>query len=130
VILFTILATAGLVLSLYAAYVTFRLHRNKQHQPLCNISKKISCSVAFTSHYRHLLGIPNVVLGILYFGTLIAFASSIPPALLVFLTATALCISMALTYIAIYRLHNICVVCFTIHAINLLLFLRTLAVYT
>ena len=54
----------GILVSFYSIYVEFKLGK-KKYKPLCDISKKFSCSVAFKSKYGRVFDVDSMRLQIL-----------------------------------------------------------------
>ncbi|MBI4143636.1 hypothetical protein HY486_00110 [Candidatus Woesearchaeota archaeon] len=111
------LAGVGFVLSLYALHVGLRLRSNPAYRPVCDISKSVSCTKSFSSSYGYLFGMPNAVLGLLYYGIVVSFEG----VLIDYLILLGLLFSVFLAYISYFRLKNFCIVCSAIYVINILL---------
>jgi len=116
-----ILFSLGFLISLYA-YVVKKKLLDFTYKPLCDISRKISCSRAFKESESALFGVPNAALGMIAYGLLL-FAEVYN----VFAVRTVLIPLLFLT--SLYLIHILlkkkilCIICFTIHFINIILML-------
>ncbi|RME78701.1 hypothetical protein D6774_00280 [Candidatus Woesearchaeota archaeon] len=120
-----ILLWFGLLLSLYAVFVNYRLNASGKYQPLCDFSPTISCSKAFTSTYARTFGTFNGLVGVIGYVAL-TLAYVYMPALFVIGVYIAFLMSIYLLFILLFRLHTYCIVCFSIYLVNFLLFILTL----
>lgn len=117
-----LLISIGFLLSLYAVYVRARLHHG-YYKPLCNWHG--ACSSAFLGGNSHLFGVFNGILGIFYYiiAGVLYFAELIP-SLLAF-SIVGVFFSGYLSF-QLVKDRTWCYVCFSVHLINLLLFLALL----
>src|SRR3989344_5015008 len=100
-----ILPILGLVLSLYAIYVKYKLN-SPSYRPWCDINNHISCSKAFKSGYGSIAGIPNPYVGVIFYLFIL-----IMPEYAFFPAAIAITFSLYLAYISYVKQKNFCVVC-------------------
>ena len=118
------IAALGFVLSLYGLYIERTAREGKRFA--CDIGKNVSCTKAFTSKEGHLVGIPNSILGIVFY-PLVAVLELLSRTDLIypfaFLAAAG---SVYLAYISLIRHRNICLVCTAIYAINVVLYIMTM----
>jgi len=116
-----ILAVLGFVISLYALRVKFRIDNDKDYKPLCDISKKISCTKSFGSTYGSLAGLPNPVSGLVFYAVILFLASYGNITLIFYLSIVAVLVTLYLAYASYFILRSYCVVCTSIYVINILL---------
>ena len=118
------LAVLGFLLSCYALYVRQR-SKAKNYHALCDINDHISCTKAFGSQYGITTGIPNPVYGIVVY-PLVGVLTALGKTEWVFwLVTAATMFSIRLAYLSYWKQRNFCVVCTTIYAVNVLLFIIT-----
>ena len=117
----TIFAGLGLLLSLYAYTVEKKLEREKKYVPMCDIKDHISCSKAFTSEYGHMAGFSNSLGGMFAYATLMFMSYLNLTQVVWIMVIGASLTSLYLAYISYKVLHNYCVVCTSIYAVNLAL---------
>ena len=111
----------GLLLSVYAFFVEKKIEKSKSYKPLCDISKKISCTKAFGSKYGSLAGVSNSFAGI-FFYLIVVFLVFIGQLNYIFYLAIISVISSVyLAYTQITKIKSFCLVCSGIYLINLLL---------
>ncbi|SRR2546426_869903 len=124
----------GLLLSLYFTLVTYRLMKPDQRfiPPVCRMSGD-SCLSIVDSPQARLFGVPNSLLGIVYYlGVLLAAIGGVLPSTMLYkgLIAVSICtvlIGMYLMYSLLAVLKVRCVLCFTGHILNLLILLFVVA---
>jgi vitamin-K-epoxide reductase (warfarin-sensitive) len=116
-----ILAMLGMILSVYSLYVEKRLERQKDYAPVCDISKKISCSAAFSSKYSKTLGIHNSILGIGFYVAIFILSLTYFASLVLYLAGIGMLITLYLAYSSYFKLKNFCLVCTSIYLVNILL---------
>lgn len=112
-----VLAACGLALALYTLVVQSRL-RTAGYRPLCDIGKRVSCSKAFMSSTGALFGIPNPILGLVFYTSLLVVSSGVFAQVVVLV---AFLITVYLAYVSYVRQRNFCVVCTATYLINTLL---------
>lgn len=120
--IFQLLNIAGLLISSYAYYVRYKVLKSSSYSPICDISEKISCSKAFGSKFSKTLGIPNPLLGIIYY--IIIFILSLFEFFLqyiFYLTILPFLFSMFLAYISYFCQRNFCIVCTFTYILNIAL---------
>ncbi len=117
----TILSILGFILSCYAFYVEWKTHTTKKYRAVCDINDHMSCSAAFTSSYGKLLGIPNSILGILCYITLVLLLFLNLTTLFFYVTLLSCIASAGLAYILYFKMKNFCIVCSSIYLVNILL---------
>lgn len=134
----------GIVLCLYAIYIERQATKAKKndedYQPFCNINDRTSCTAVLTSDYAHMLGymlnldsdhvlnMSNSHYGLAYYTSIFIYNSSfgqvIPyRAFFLFAASTfSIIFSIILCYFMFAVINKSCLVCFIIHALNILLF--------
>ena len=115
------LSSMGFLLSAYSLRVKFKA-RSKHYKALCDIRDNISCSKAFTSKYGSIVFVPNSVFGLLFYPLLFYLASAGELMAVRYLSAAAVLGSFYLAYL-LFRTKNYCVVCISIYATNIFIFL-------
>ncbi len=116
-----ILIILGLLISLYALAVEYRLKRNKKYKAICEFNKKVSCSKAIKSKYSHLAGISNSAGGILFYSCLFILAALNLNILVFYLAVIGFLGSLYLAYLSLIKLKTFCLICNSIYIINILL---------
>ena len=87
-----------------------------------------SCVTVVQTPYARVFGLPNSLLGIIYYAVLILWtsASALAPAWFIWLLIAASAVTVALGFYLVYalnvKLHTHCPLCYMGHAINALLF--------
>jgi uncharacterized membrane protein len=110
---YLILALSGLGM-LVMAYLTYIKFSDSSY--FCDISTTISCSVVNQSAYSELFGIPVAALGFLYFalvGGLVFNLGKSAYRAIFLLSVASLVFSFYLTYIELFVLGTICILCET-----------------
>ncbi len=116
----TIIATVGLILSVYAYYVE-RKGKDKNYKALCDINNKMSCSKAFSSKYGKTFGVSNSIYGILFYLLIIILYSINQRNIIFYLAIFSVLGSVYLGYLQYFKIKNFCLVCTLIYLVNLLL---------
>ena len=116
-----ILAILGILLSSYALYVKGKAESDKSYIPLCDINKHISCTRAFLSREGSMTGLPNPLLGIIFYALIFLFDVMEYRNALWYLSLIALAGSLYLADVSYVRQKNFCLVCTAIYIINFLL---------
>jgi len=132
-IIIGILSLLGILISGYFASIYHNLlpDVNRFVPRFCRMESGACSSLLSTSQAR-LFGVPNFDLGVLYYAGLLG--SAVLPSLwkqlhsmLFFGSIVAIMTGFYLTYVLVLRLRVHCILCFTIHAVNFLIFLTLLA---
>ena len=118
-----VLALLGLLVSFYAYRLEKKLKTDQNYKATCDISDTISCSKPILSEYGEIFGFSNALLGMLFYSlmAILAFMNKIN--LLFYLSIASLIASAFLAYLLYFRIKTLCLICTTIYAINILLFL-------
>ena len=116
-----IFSIIGFLLSIYAFFVENKTKKSKSYKPLCDISKKVSCTKAFSSKYGSLAGVSNSFAGIFFY--LIIFSLVIFGKLnyVFYLAILSIIGSLYLAYTQITKIKAFCLVCSCIYIVNLLI---------
>lgn len=126
-------ALVGLVASVTAAYVHYRLLFDPTYRSFCDVSSRISCTEVYMSRYSTYRGVPVAIFGALWFvvATLLSVGGmraresvreSIPGYLFVGSTL-ALAVILYLGYASFVILKTVCILCLTTYAAVIGLFL-------
>ena len=125
-LLIVLLSFIGLCISLYAYSVDQNLKKDPTYKPLCNISDRISCSKPIMSPYGKLLGFSNSYLGLVYY-PIMALLALVGNKLSIFVLATgSLLFTAYLAYILATKIKSLCLICLSIYAVNISLFVLSL----
>ncbi len=125
-LLILLLSFIGLCISLYAYSVDQNLKKDPTYKPLCNISDRISCSKPIMSPYGKLLGFSNSYLGLVYY-PIMALLALVGNKLSIFVLATgSLLFTAYLAYILATKIKSLCLICLSIYAVNISLFVLSL----
>src|SRR6184192_4071551 len=126
-------AVIGLVVSIAAAYVHYRLLFDPTYRSFCDVSSSISCTQVYMSRFSTFRGVPVAVFGALWFvvAALLSLSGltardsvreSIPGYLFV-LSTLALAVILYLGYASFFLLKTVCLLCVTTYAAVIGLFL-------
>ena len=118
--LIAILAIIGFLASFYAYYVGKKL-ADKNYKPACDISKKISCTKAFTSKYGRLFGVSNSIFGIVFYSIIYVLFSLGLFNYVFFLSMLSVLATVYLAYLSYIKLKTFCLVCTVTYLVNILL---------
>jgi len=137
-------ATLGVILSVYALYVEHKISNKppeEEFSALCDIeSIGASCSSAFSLPEGHIvsyigiveeghwLDIPNPLIGLIYYTywLVVRPMPPIPSSLTAMISTLAMMASVFLAY-KLLVLHELCLLCWSTHVINLRLIIRAYA---
>ncbi len=114
-----IFAVIGFAASLYAFFVEQKIKKDAAYKPACDISERASCTKALTSEYSATFGIPNSILGMIFYPvvficTILGFYKI---TLLLALAGGAMTIWFA--YLLYFKLKTFCFVCTTTYIANI-----------
>jgi vitamin-K-epoxide reductase (warfarin-sensitive) len=113
-----ILASVGLVVSIYAYLVEQKVKENSAYKPACDINNKISCTKAFKSKYSSVMGISNTIIGILFYSLILVTQFLGWSWLIYCLTIAGALASIVAAYILYAKVGSFCLVCTMIYIIN------------
>ena len=115
------LSLAGLIVSAYALLVEYKLSKNPQYKPACDLSDRMSCTKPILSKYGRMFGFSNALLGIFFYAGM-ALIALLNMDRLVFAGAVIACVaSLFFAWILYRKIKTVCLICNTIYLINGLL---------
>jgi len=111
-LLIAILAVAGIAVSSVSLYH----HYGSSKTSYCDFGESFNCDIVNRSTYSTVLGIPDALIGILGYATLLAFATvyrtrAETPAILLIGSTAGLGFALYLTYIEKFVLATWCILC-------------------
>ena len=123
------LCAVGVLISLYFTGIAFRWIRPDSHwiPVICRMEEETCAAIVFTPSAR-VLGPPNSLLGLFFYFLLgsatVSCSLSVPLVRLASLSGScaALVLSLYLGYSLLFVVRVNCILCFTTHIINLILF--------
>src|SRR5256886_6977190 len=126
-------AVIGLVVSIAAAYVHYRLLYDPTYRSFCDVSSRISCTEVYMSRFSTVRGVPVAIFGAMWFVIAGLFSTaavrardsvreSVPGYLFV-LSTLALAVILYLGYASFVLLKAVCLLCLTTYAAVIGLFL-------
>jgi vitamin-K-epoxide reductase (warfarin-sensitive) len=121
---FNVLSLLGLALTFYAIYVRNKKIENPHYKPLCDISKKISCTKSFMSEDFTILFFPNTIYGLIYYGLCFLFSFS-RVNYIFYISIPAMLFTFYLAYISYFKQKNFCAVCTILYLINIYLIIMS-----
>jgi uncharacterized membrane protein len=119
----------GIIFSAQATYYKFRLARNPDFKiPRCKCSSRRtdSSEAVLKSSQSTILGIPNSVLGALFYIALIVMAYLKHTDAMMLVGVGAVAVSAYLSYGMVAKIRGLCVNCVNVAALNILILLRVL----
>lgn len=129
-----ICSALGWFISLYFTLVYYRaIKPDARFIPAVCRLDEASCQYLMGTRNAKILGMRNFVLGLLYYAALIVYGSSesvqktIPLSLAIFVSLFTVVLGIYLVYGLIAKLKTHCVLCYTSHALNLLIFVALVA---
>ena len=114
-------SSAGFLLSLYTFYVESRMGKG-DYKPACDISDRLSCTRAFMSSYGRLFGISNAVSGMGLYALMFLLAFYGMMNFAFYLASLSLLLTFYLAYALHFKVKSVCIVCYSVYAVNMLLF--------
>ena len=117
-----ILATIGLLISIYGITVERKLQQDAQYKAACDISDTISCTRPFLSPYGKMLGISNIWASAGYYVMIIAAILLNQPQLVMLITASGLLVTIVFAYILYFKVKSLCLICTSLYVVNIALF--------
>lgn len=122
-IILLILAIIGFGVSLYGFFIEQKLKKDTNYKAVCDISERASCTKVLLSDYSKMFGIPNTILGMLFY-TVIGIFTLLRLYTIVFLLSLgAVAVTVWLAYILYFRIQTFCFLCTTTYIVNLGLFI-------
>lgn len=128
-----IIISIGFLLAAYASYVEYRAAQatrmGTKYRALCDIGM-FSCTKVFSSefgHFSQFLGLPrisNAIVGMIFYAVELVLERHTN---ILLLMSGASCLgSLVLFYVLTVKMHDFCIVCFSIYAVNFATFLLAL----
>ena len=128
-----LLASAGMIASVSAAYMHFQLVANPAYTSFCDVNETVSCTQLYQSRYGSVAGIPVALGGVLWFGVvlLLAYADVRGPSrsrenvatYLVGWSTVGLSVTAYLAYASVFLLGAFCIVCGIVYVTTIGIFL-------
>ena len=120
-----IVGAAGLAVCLYGRYIESKTLGDHAYKAACDISDRVSCTKTFMSPWGKMLGISNLLVGIIFYLGIIALGLFNQVQLAFLGAVAACCVSMYLAYILYTKIKTFCLLCSSIYLINIILLLVT-----
>jgi uncharacterized membrane protein len=114
------LALVGFLMSLYGYRVEQELKSYANFKPSCDIT---DCSKAFNSKYSKLFGISNTLTGMIFYVAIMILAICDYAYLIFVASLASVVMSIVFAYLLYFKIKSICIVCTTVYAINVALFI-------
>jgi uncharacterized membrane protein len=128
-------ALAGLGIASYFSLVYYRVigAESKWIPPFCRMEQG-ACLRILDTREAKVLGVPNSILGMLYYGAILFVPIDSLEVLFLVASIFSIGLGMYLVHALVYRLRTHCPLCYTAHGINLvianLFIIRTLHLYS
>ena len=122
-LLIILLSFIGFCVSLYAYFIGQNLKKDPSYKPACNISDTISCTKPIEGPYGTLLGFSNSILGLIYYPLMVLLVLFGNNASLLLLATGSLMLTLYLAYVLLSKIKALCLICLTIYAVNISIFL-------
>jgi uncharacterized membrane protein len=116
-----IIATIGLVISVYGITVERKVQQDAQYKAACDISDAISCTRPFLSPYGKMLGISNVWASALYYCAMIMIAIMNLPTIALILAYAGVAVTIVFAYILYFKIRSLCLICTSLYVVNIAL---------
>ena len=113
------LAFIGVAVSAYAYVIEKRFTNDPANVPMCDISKRVSCTAALTSPYSKMLFGSNSRSGIGFYFLFIVLDYLNANTLLLLGSIAACLLSLFLAWILITKIKSLCILCVTLYIVNL-----------
>lgn len=120
----------GLLISMYFTLVYYRLMKpDAVFVPAFCRLDEATCQYLMSTRNARILGAPNFVLGLLYYCGMIPYIvvtdvhNAIPLTVVTFVSLFTVLLGVYLVYGLLYKLKTHCVLCYTSHACNFIIFL-------
>ncbi|HWI18761.1 MAG TPA: vitamin K epoxide reductase family protein, partial [Vicinamibacterales bacterium] len=116
---FAIFAAIGLIASSTSTWVHYRILNDPTYASFCDVNESFSCTVAYTSQFGSVAGVPVAVFGVVFFAfalLLIAMcarssAAENLPGYLFAASTIGLAVVLYLGYASFFILKTLCVLC-------------------
>jgi len=124
-----ILATIGLMVSIHIYYTYRKMLSDKKHKPYCDVSARVLCSASVMSPHGIFVGIHNGIWGIGFYLILPIFMYLMKIQVVFILSIIGVLIAARLAYILFWKLKKLCINCFIIYFVNILLLIISAVMY-
>jgi len=116
-----VIALIGAILSVYVIYVATQSEKDPKYKAICDISEKISCSIAHSSKWGHIFDISTGYFAAPFYG-LIFILALLELRLFIFpLAVFSVLYSIYFAYILVFKVKTLCLVCVSLYIVNVLL---------
>jgi vitamin-K-epoxide reductase (warfarin-sensitive) len=116
-----ILATLGVIISLYGMFVEYKVRREMNYHAACDITNTISCTKSFVSPYSKLLGISNIIICMIFYCAMLFFALLHNAAATMLLAWIGFAGALVYGYVLYFKVKALCLICTSLYIINILL---------
>lgn len=124
-----LVATAGLLVSIYLSIVHYKVHFEPGHVSLCAVNEQFNCDTVALSDLSRVLGAPISVWGALFYSVLAvllgwAYVDGRPRwpwAVVGLASAAALFATLSLALVSHLQIRSLCLFCATLYGVNLAL---------
>ena len=115
-------ALAGLIIASYFSLVYYRIIEadSKWIPAFCRMEKQ-ACMKILDTREAKVLGVPNSILGLLYYGAILLVPIDSIEILFLVASIFSVGLGMYLVHALVYRLKMHCPLCYTAHGINLVI---------
>lgn len=115
-----IISIAGFFLSLYALYIEKKSEQGN-YKAVCDINDRISCTKAFSSEYGKMFNISNSVSGLFFYAVISVLSWLNFVDYVFYLAVASMLATFYLWYTLTFKVKTVCVVCYSIYIVNMLL---------
>ena len=116
------LVIIGIILAIYALYTERKLAKNKNYKAVCDFNEQLSCSKNFKSSEAKTFFIPNSILGILFYITVMILVYFNMINYIFYISFPSMLFTIYLAYVSYIKLKNFCLVCTSTYIVNILIF--------
>jgi uncharacterized membrane protein/protein-disulfide isomerase len=127
-------ALIGLFFASWSTWVHYRILQDPLYSSVCDVNATFSCTEAYTSRFGSIAGIPVALLGMVYFGLVLALAAICRrsasaaqnlPGYVFALSTVGLAVVLYLAYASFFVLKTVCLLCVGSYAAVIALFLMS-----
>jgi uncharacterized membrane protein len=116
---FSIFAAVGLIAASASTFVHYRIQNDPTYASFCDVNESFSCTVAYTSQFGSVAGVPVALFGVIFFAfvlLLVAICARSPaaenlPGYLFAASTIGLAVVLYLGYASFFILKTLCVLC-------------------
>ena len=117
-----LVASLGILSSLYAWYIHFRHLRNPEYESICDINEEVNCTKVVTGKYGTIFSIPNSIWGFLYYSLILMLSYHNLLLPIFWLSILSVLGSIYLGYILYFKLRQMCILCTLVYVLNVAMF--------